>query len=108
MRPRSAGAAQGRRIWRRPRAIMAKVVTVRAPARLEADGVVTAVIYDDERATLPSSGRASFVPAASPDAPVPVRLADGASQVWSGATSRVDFHVEGAPLGIAPGAAGWV
>ena len=57
----------------RPRAIAAEG---RAPAWVESPGVVIALLYDDEIATLPAAARVSFAPTASPGAAVAVQRTD--------------------------------
>lgn len=81
---------------------------VRAPAWLEAPGVVAAVLYADEAAALLPGERGSFQHAALPAASIAVRLAAEPPAAWDESTSRVRFRIEAGAARIPPGAVGWV
>jgi hypothetical protein len=81
---------------------------VRAPAWLEAHGVVTAVLRKDQLDGLAPGARGVFFSAAAPSAGRPVRLSGAAPASWDAATSRVQFRVESRGAGPRPGEVGWV
>jgi hypothetical protein len=84
---------------------------VRAPAWIERDGVVQAVLYNDELATLVPGERAEFSPTAAPGTTVEVRLAPAPPAPWDGSMSRVRFELDASRPGAAAlgqGVVGWV
>jgi Heavy metal binding domain len=90
---------------------------IQAPAWIEADGVVSAIVYKDVLPTLTADEHAVFSPStASPGrgGAVEVRATLDASDVplsWDRATSRVHFHLVPTAAGataLRPGDVGWV
>jgi len=88
----------------RPRAAPGNV---RAPAWIDRDGVIRALLYVDEAAPLGASARASFIPAAAPDAAVAVVRTGAPAEAWEDAIVRVGWRVD---AGTPPraGATGWL
>jgi hypothetical protein len=81
---------------------------VRAPAWLEPDGAVSALLYQDEVATLLPDERGIFCATATPDARIVVHLLPERPSRWDDATSRVRFRVDAGAPPPAPGGVGWV
>jgi hypothetical protein len=73
-----------------------------APAWVEADGVVTAVIYRDEIDGLVPGARASFFAARAPHAAIALRALPGApdTEAEDGATARVRFRMDANTEGV--------
>ena len=67
---------------------------VRAPAWLETPERLSAVLYRDELVGLSAGERGRFYRAASPRAPIDVRLSDEPPAAWDASTSLVRFVVE--------------
>jgi hypothetical protein len=67
---------------------------VRAPAWLETPERLSAVLYRDELVGLSAGERGRFYRAASPRAPIDVRLSDEPPATWDASTSLVRFVVE--------------
>jgi cobalt-zinc-cadmium efflux system membrane fusion protein len=83
-------------------------IEVRAPAWVENDGRVAAMLYHDEAAGLRAGERALFFRAAAPAAGIPVRASAEPTAARDESTSRVRFGIEpGAPR-VSPGEVGWV
>jgi multidrug efflux pump subunit AcrA (membrane-fusion protein) len=94
---------------------------VRAPARLETPESLSAVLYRDELVGLSPGERGKFFRAASPRAPIEVRLSDEPPAPWDASTSLVRFVVEprgaqtkgadaqhGSLPALRPGDVGWL
>jgi multidrug efflux pump subunit AcrA (membrane-fusion protein) len=91
---------------RAERRISATEVT--APAWLEAEGLVAAVLYQDEAGGLHAGERALFFRAAAPAAGISVRATAEPTAARDESTSRVRFRIDpGAPR-VLPGEVGWV
>ncbi len=82
--------------------------TVRAPAWVEAGGLVRAILYEDELAGLGPGEPARFFRAALPAAGVEVRRIAGPPARWGPSTSRVDFRVAARAPALEAGDVGWV
>jgi hypothetical protein len=80
---------------------------VRAPAWVEDDGSVSAVLYRDEIEGLDRQDHGSFSPSATPQALVPVRRDALPPEPWDRSTARVRFRADGATR-PRPGEVGWV
>jgi Heavy metal binding domain len=80
---------------------------VRAPAWVEEDGSVVAVLYDDEIEAWGRQDRGSFSPSAGPAAVVPVERDARPPEPWDRSTSRVRFRADPAHP-PRPGDVGWV
>jgi Heavy metal binding domain len=83
---------------------------VRAPAWVEADGAVAAILYEDELATLGLEEHVTFSPASPAGAPgerIEIHLEPEAPIPWDRATSQVHFRVD-VPDTTRPGDVGWV
>jgi hypothetical protein len=80
---------------------------VRAPAWVEDDGSVIAVLYRDEIEGLDRQDHGSFSPSATPEALVPVRRDPRPAETWDRSTSRVRFRADGVTQ-PRPGDVGWV
>ena len=77
-----------------------------APAWIEGDGRVTAILYNDELDGWDAGERAAFVPAGA--AGVDVRLVAESPVPWDGATARARFQsVAGGPA-LPAGTVGWL
>jgi hypothetical protein len=83
---------------------------LRAPAWVEGDGVIAALLYKDEIATLTPEEGAVFAPSTAPSAGVEVYRAPEQPTPWDRSTSRVRFRVTQHPMAAAPrpGEIGWV
>jgi hypothetical protein len=81
---------------------------VRAPAWVEPDGAVTALLYADELAGLATGAAGSFAASPAPGSPVAIRRAAAPPERWDQSTSRVRFELAGPAPALAPGASGWV
>jgi hypothetical protein len=98
----------------RRRSLLVPSRELRGPATVGADGVVTALFYDDEIAALDADERGSFTPTADPARVLTVRrIAGGLPRSWDRSTSQVQFRFEGARKGKAGklgeiGEVGWV
>jgi hypothetical protein len=69
------------------------------PAFVGDDGLVTAVLYDDQIAALDADQAGSFTAANSPDTPIAVARISGSAARWDRSTSLVRFHaVHQSPL----------
>lgn len=80
---------------------------VRAPAWVDEDGSVIALLYDDETGAVDPEDRGSFSPSAAPRTLVPVRRDAQAPEPWDGSTSRMRFRASGDAV-PRPGEVGWV
>jgi hypothetical protein len=80
---------------------------VRAPAWVEDDESVVAILYDDEIEGLDRQDRGTFSPSATPAALVDVRWTGLPAEKWDRSTSRVRFLFESAGKPRA-GDVGWV
>jgi heavy metal-binding protein len=101
-----AEAANPTVMGRAERRISAAEVT--APAWLEAEGVVAAVLYQDEAAGLRAGERALFFRAAAPAAGVAVRATAEPPAAQDESTSRVRFRIDAGTPQVGPGEVGWV
>jgi hypothetical protein len=89
----------------RPRAIAREG---RAPAWVESPGVVMALLYDYEIATLPPGAPVSFSATATPGTAVAVRRTTRAPQPWDETTWQVELRAEADPSVLREGDAGWL
>ena len=80
----------------------------RAPAWVESPGVVIALLYEDEIATLSPAARVSFVPAAAPGTAVAVRRTDRPPRPWDETTWQVELRADGDASALRAGDAGWL
>jgi hypothetical protein len=80
----------------------------RAPAWVESPGVVVALLYDDEIATLSAAAHLSFVPTAAPGAAVAVRRTDRSPRPWDETTWQVELRADGDASVLRAGDAGWL
>jgi Heavy metal binding domain len=81
---------------------------VRAPAWVEEDGVVTAILYTDELAPRGLEQWGAFFPSSAPAAGIEVRSTADAPESWDGSTSRVHFRVGPSARPVQPGEVGWL
>ena len=81
---------------------------VRAPAWLETDDLVTAVLYKDELVGLAPGEHGLFVGANAPGSSVDVRLTADPPAPWDASTSRVHFRIAPGAPDVPPGEVGWV
>lgn len=84
------------------------VLSVRAPAWLETQGRVTAVLRNDELGGLSPGEHAFFFRAAAPAEGIDVRLTAEPPAPWDGSTSRVRFRFDARASGLGRGGVGWV
>jgi hypothetical protein len=82
--------------------------TVRAPAWVEAGGVVAAILYKDEAMGLVAGEPGQFFPAAAPAAGVDVRLTAEPPAPWDSSSSRLAFRVAPGGPALRVGEVGWV
>jgi hypothetical protein len=80
---------------------------VRAPAWVEDDGGLIAILYGDEVEGLDRQGRGWFSPSSAPDAVAPVAWDTLPPEPWDASTRRVGFRADGA-VRPRPGDVGWV
>jgi hypothetical protein len=80
---------------------------VRAPAWVEGDGGLTAILYGDEVEGLDRQGRGWFSPSSAPDALAPVAWDTVPPSPWDASTRRARFRAEG-PERLRSGDVGWV
>ena len=83
-------------------------IEVTAPAWLEAEGLVAAVLYQDEAAGLRAGERALFFRAAAPAAGIAVRTTAEPPAARDASTSRVRFRIDPGGPRVLPGEVGWV
>jgi hypothetical protein len=81
---------------------------LRLPAWVEADGLVAAVLYNDEVAELSPGEHALFFRGVAPRVGVDVRLATDPPAVWGQSTSRVHFRLDPRLTTPRAGDVGWV
>jgi hypothetical protein len=79
-----------------------------SPAWLEGGGDVSALLFEDELATLGPHEPATFVAARAPGVALPAHRASEAPRRWHGATWRVRFHLDGPAPSLRVGASGWL
>lgn len=79
-----------------------------APAWLESDRAVVALIYRNEAEVLEAEERASFSVAGSPGTGFEVRLTADPPVSWDRSTSHVRFRLETNASSLRPGASGWI
>ncbi|MDP9151966.1 MAG: hypothetical protein M3O36_18745, partial [Myxococcota bacterium] len=72
-------------------------VHARAPAWVDGDGLVSALLYEDEIASLARDRSSSFFLAQAPSSPVEVVPLTEPAVPWDGSTSRLRFRVSGKP-----------
>ena len=80
----------------------------RAPAWVESPGVVVALLYEDEIATVSPAVRVFFAPGAAPAAPVAVRRTERAPRAWDETTWQVELRTDGDAPALHAGDAGWL
>jgi hypothetical protein len=83
-------------------------IEVRAPAWLEADGLVAAVLDHDEAAGLRAGEQALFLRAAAPAPGIALRATGEPPAARDESTSRVRFRIDPRAPRLAPGEVGWV
>jgi hypothetical protein len=82
---------------------------IRAPAWLEKDGTLAAILYKDEIGALSSDEHAQFFSSAQPDLGIPARLTAEPPAPWDGSTAKVHFRLDPAAASqLRPVEAGWV
>jgi Heavy metal binding domain len=81
---------------------------VRAPAWVDVDGTVAAILYKDVFATLTPGERCVFFPSATPGAGLAVHPAADPPESWDRATWRVRFRVDESEQAPPLGEIGWV
>jgi hypothetical protein len=81
---------------------------VQAPAWVEADGTVGALLYEDDVATLAPGEQGLFTPAATPGASAVVRWVGTPAVPWDASTSKLTFRATARAPALAPGTTGWV
>ena len=88
----------------------ALAATVESPAWLDAQGGVTAVLFEDELRDLGREERGSFFAARAPGVALAVERAEAPPIHWRGSMWRVRFRFRsgGPPPGLRVGATGWV
>ena len=83
-------------------------IEVRAPAWLEPEGLVAAVLYRDEAVGLRAGERGLFFRSAAPAAGIAVRATAEAPSPWDESTSRVRFRLDPGVPELRSGEVGWV
>lgn len=89
----------------RRRSLLFNARELRGPARVEDDGTVTAVFYDDQIRAIAEGDGGVFAPTGDPAAAVAVRRTGDPLSRWDGSTSSIRFRADGP---IAAGRAGWL
>ena len=80
--------------------------SVRAPAWVDADGELVALLYNEELAALAADERGSFFPAAAPQVGTPVVRNGDAPSPWDTSTSIAHFRIGAGTQPIHPGEVG--
>jgi len=81
---------------------------VHAPAWLEADGTVRAVVYGDDAATLEPDEEGLFHPAATSAAALAVRRLEGPLTPWDDSSVQIRFRPARTMPALAAGTTGWL
>jgi Heavy metal binding domain len=81
---------------------------IRAPAWVEEDGTVTAVLYTDELSSRAPEQSAVFTPSSTSAAGVDVRATPDAPQPWDRSTSHVRFRTDASAPPLQAGEVGWL
>jgi hypothetical protein len=81
---------------------------IRAPAWVEEDGTVTAVLYTDEISSRAAGQSAIFSPGSAPTAGVEVRETPEAPEPWDRSTAHVHFRTDAPAAPLRPGDVGWL
>lgn len=81
---------------------------VHAPAWVDRDGSVAAILYKDVVATLSTDERCVFFPAATPNSGTAVHPTADPPRSWDRSTWRVHFRIDDAAPPPRPGDVGWV
>lgn len=95
----------------RRRSLLVPSRELRGPASVGADGLVTAVFYDDEIAALAAEEAGTFTPTGAPERSFRVARVAGAPERWDRSTSRIRFRLtQAASRAAAPpaGEVGWL
>jgi hypothetical protein len=94
----------------RKRSLLFDTRELRAPATVDASGVVTAIYYDDQIAAIAQGERGTFSASGAPETHFRVRRTADAPERWDHSTSRVRFRLEPDPRKHlpAPGQPGWL
>jgi multidrug efflux pump subunit AcrA (membrane-fusion protein) len=79
-----------------------------APAWVEGDGAVAAVLYTDELAFRAPEEAATFSPASAPDSKIDVRATADAPEPWDAATRLVRFRPADPTAALRPRDVGWL
>ncbi len=87
------------------RSLLFNTSELRGAARVEEDGTVTAVFYDDQLEAIPPGAGGSFAPTQDPSARVEVIRTEDPPIRHDGSTSQIRFRTSAAQR---PGRAGWV
>jgi hypothetical protein len=89
-------------------ALLVPAQELRGPAVVGEDGVVTAVLYDDQIAALAPDETGTFSPSAMPSTAFTVRRTADPAAAWDRSTSRLRFAPAAAKQAPAPGTVGWL
>jgi Heavy metal binding domain len=81
---------------------------VRAPAWVEPDGTIRALVYGDDVATLAPSEQGLFHAAARGASSAVVHRADVPPTPWDTSTSELEFRVAAGTPALPPGTTGWL
>jgi Heavy metal binding domain len=81
---------------------------LRAPAWVEGDGSIAAVLYKDVLPALASEEPAVFSPSGAPGSLIEVHPSSPQGTPWDRSTSLVHFHADAGALPLRPGDVGWV
>jgi hypothetical protein len=90
----------------RKRSLLPTNQELRGPAWVDGDGVITAVLYDDQIDALDPRQRGTFSPMDTPQVSYGVRRTIGAPLAWDRSTSRIRFRFDGGSR-AEPGRVGW-
>jgi hypothetical protein len=83
-------------------------LAVRAPAWVDADGLVSALLRREELDGLVSGEQGMFFPASAPAEGAQVRLGAQPPAPWADSAARLRFRLAGRGAALRPGAVGWV
>jgi hypothetical protein len=92
----------------RPVRVHAMSKAILAPARVDENGQVVALLHADELAVLGPGEGAMFATGSAPTATIAVRRRADQPRAWDEETMQVAFDVEGELTGAVPGQAGWL
>lgn len=90
----------------RKRSLLVPARELRGPASVDADGLLTALFYDDEIEALDADEAGVFIPSGAPGRAFAIRRARGLPVPWDGSTSQIRFRFDASGSDSSAGGAG--